>query len=383
MQSVMPPVAGEQREAGATLCGWTLERSLGAGPVSSSWLGARPEYPPKAGRRPEGPPEVQRAVVRVLNLELARDAKARTEWLRASWAANRFHHARVVKVLEQGQAPGPDGPPVIARAWTAGDSLEQAVRKRAVDEAGAMRLLEQVLDALEMAHAHGILHGALTPRNVIVTPRGSARLVDFASTPGLLVRRSGANGRLASARRGPFLAPERRTIPVAPCTELAEVWCAGACLYFALTGEAPLLDEPRLTGVDPDIAAIVALALEPDPARRYESAYAMLGDVRRVLSGRKPRLDGRAAPIPSGRMPSLVPSSSIVHAPSTPPEEPSAAVTARQRRGNVLLLLAIALLAGFAAFVLVRERLADATAAPAASGAPFGPAPAGTSGQAP
>jgi len=353
MQRTQP--VSERRGVGANLCGWTLARHLGAGPVCSSWLGARGET---------------HAVVRVLRGDLARDAKACAEWLRASWAANRFQHARVVKVLEQGQMPGSDGAPILVRAWAEGEPLEGAVSNGAVDELGAMQLLEQVLDALEMAHAHGILHGALTPRNVIVTPRGSARLVDFASTPGLLVHRSGASERLAAARRGPFLAPERRTIPVAQCTELADVWSAGACLHFALAGRPPEPEAPCLTGVDPDVAAVVALALEPDPARRYESAYAMLGDVRRVLSGRKPHLDGRAAPIPSQRAVSLVPSSSVAQLRSTPPEGPAVAVTPRHRRGNVLLLLAIALLAGFAAFVLVRERLADAPPAPTSGQVP-------------
>jgi serine/threonine-protein kinase len=351
----MQPAVSEQRGVGATLCGWTLERHLGDGPVCSSWLGVKGE---------------KRAVVRVLRGELAQDVKACTEWLRASWAANRFHHARVVKVLEQGLMPGTDGAPVLVRAWANGESLEETVSRGGVDEARAMRLVEQVLDALEMAHAHGILHGALTPRNVIVTPSGSARLVDFATTPGLLVHRSAASERLASARRGPFLAPERRTVPVAPCTELADVWAAGACLHFAITGRPPEPDAPWLAGGDPGVAAIVALALEPDPARRYESAYAMLGDVRRLLSGRKPHLDGRSAPIPSERAVSLTPSSSAAHLRPTPTEEPSVAVTARQRRGNVLLLLAIALLAGFAAFVLVRERLGEDPPAPASMQTP-------------
>ena len=347
----MQSVVSEQRGVGATLCGWTLERHLGDGPVCSSWLGLEGE---------------KRAVVRVLRGDLARDAKACTEWLRASWAANRFHHARVVKVLDQGLMPGSDGGPVLVRAWAHGESLEKAVDRGDVDEAAAMRLVAQVLDVLEMSHAHGILHGALSPRNVIVTPNGSARIVDFATAPGPLVRSSAASERLAAARRGPFLPPERRTIPVAPCTELADVWGAGACLYFALTGTPPEPDAPWLAGVDPGIAAIVALALHPDPTRRYESAYAMLGDVRRLLSGRKPHLDGRAAPMPSVRALSLVPSSSAAQLRSAPPEPPPVAATARQRRGNVLLLLAIALLAGFATFVLVRERLAEDPPAPPA-----------------
>lgn len=351
MQSVALEEKPEEKAAGRTICGWTLERALDSGPVCSSWVGARGD---------------ERAVVRVLRADLAQDAKSRGEWLRASWAANRFHHARVVKVLEQGQMPGEGGAPVLVRAWAKGESLEEAVSRGAVDTAAALRLLEQVLDALEMAHAHGILHGAITPRNVIVTPRGTARLVDFASTPGLLVRRSGTSERLASSRRGPFLAPERRTIPVAPCTELADVWGAGACLWFALSGKPPGGESTRLEGVDREIAAIAELALEPDPARRYESAYAMLGDVRRLLSGHKPRLDGRAAPVPSERVPSLVPTSSMVQLPPTAPCEPPPVSPSRHRRGNVLLLLAIAVLAGFASFVLVRERQADSRHQPSA-----------------
>jgi serine/threonine-protein kinase len=351
----MPPVVSEQRGVGATICGWTLERHLGGGPVCSSWLGVRGQ---------------ERAVVRFLREDLALDVKASAEWLRASWATNRFHHARVVKVLEQGLTPGSRGRPVLVRAWANGVSLQETVTGGTLDEARAMRLLEQVLDALEMAHAHGILHGALMPRNVIVTPRGSARLMDFAIPPGPFVHRTAASEQLASARRGAFLAPERRTIPVAPCTEQADVWAAGACLYFALTGKPPEPDAPRLPGVEREVAALVALALQPDPARRYESAYAMLGDVRRLLSGRKPNLDGRAAPIPSERALPLVPSSSVAHLPPTPQKEPSVAAVAGQRRGNLLLLLAIALLAGFAAFVLVREQLADAPPAPALMQAP-------------
>jgi serine/threonine-protein kinase len=366
----MPGVVSEQRGVGATICGWTLERHLGGGPVCSSWLGVKPQHPPKAGRLPEGPPDAERAVVRILREDLAHDVKASAEWLRASWAANRFHHARVVKVLEQGLTPGSDGGPVLVRAWANGVSLAETVSQGTLDEARAMRLLEQVLDALEMAHAHGILHGALMPRNVIVTPRGSARVVDFAIPPGPFVHRTAASERLASARRGRFLAPERRTIPVAPCTEQADVWAAGACLYFALTGNHPEPDAPWLASVDREVAALVALALEPDPARRYESAYAMLGDLRRLLSGGKPHLDGRAAPIPSERALPLVPSSSVAHLPPTPQKEPPVTAASGQGRGNVLLLVAIALLAGFAAFVLVRERLADPPPAPGLMQAP-------------
>jgi len=340
---------------GTVVGGWTIERLLGLGPVCDSWLAARDD---------------RRAVVRRLRAPYADDPAARVEWLRASWSANRFHHARIVKVVEQ--AIDRDGTPVVIRAYSRGEPLEDVVRRGALDVAGALRLAEQLLDVLEMAHAHGILHGALTPTNVLVTPRGSVRVVDFATTPGLLARRTGASDMLATARVGSFLAPERCTRPPAPPTEQADVWSVGACLHLALGGGAPPADARPLAGVGEDVAAVVAMALAPDPLQRYESAYAMLGDVRRLLAGRKPKLDGSLAPVPSqslAQLPSLTPeppappsSSGLRPVDGAPPPAATAEAArpaSREWLGNLLLVLAIALLVALAAYVVVRERLAD------------------------
>lgn len=341
-----PGGAGSEAPAersGSTVGGWKIERALGAGPVCDSYLASR---------------GTESAVLRVLRDPWARDEKARNEWARASWAANRFQHARVTKILEQ--LTDDRGAPVIVRAWAKGESLEETARRGGMELAAALRITEQLLDALEMAHAHGILHGGLSPTNVVVTPRGTARLLDFATTPGVLARHSGASEPLARARSGPFLAPERRSSPPGPATEVSDVWGVGVCLHYALTGEAPP-DDPRavqLAGVREDVAALVLLATARDPAARYESAYAMLGDVRRVLAGKKPLLDAATGPVPSQRAVALPPSSSGLRG-LDPPALPSIPPTAGQWRGNVLLIVAIAVLVGLATFVLVRERLGD------------------------
>jgi serine/threonine-protein kinase len=335
---------------------WTIERALGGGPVSDSFVASR-------GR--------EIAVVRVLREPWASDGAARTEWARASWAANHFQHGRVARVVEQ--AEDERGAPIVVRAWAMGASLEEAVRRGAVDRATALRISEQLLDALEMAHAHGVLHGALSPRNVVITPRGTARLLDFATTPGLRDRRSTSDA-LASARSGPFLAPERCSTNAGAATELSDVWGAGACLYYALTGVPPASDQTReapLGFVSEDVASVVLLATEPDPDRRYQSAYAMLGDVRRVLAGKEPVLDGSTGQVPSQRVATLPQSSSGLRGLREPPELPSLPPSGGQWRGNLLLVAAIAALAGLATFVLVRERLGDEPASsmppPAAS----------------
>jgi serine/threonine protein kinase len=341
----------EQRGVGAALCGWTLEKPFAHGPVCESWLASR---------------GIERAVVRVLSDRFAAHPRARTEWLRASWAASQFHHPRVVRVIEQG-ADERDTP-VVVRGWVEGETLEEARSRGAIDSGLVLQLIEQLLDALEMAHAYGIVHGSLSPSNLIITLKGSVRLVDFAVGPSRQGHRIEPLDVLAAARIGRFTAPELRYAPPPPATpsEQSDIWSVGACMYFALTGAGPGTDQSppeaaeelgRRWAVRKDIAEMVGYALSVDPLDRYGSAYAMLGDVRRLLAGRKPKLYGARAPVPSqsttGRALLSPPSSPALIEPSTTPSP------ATERRGNIMLMIAIALLVGLATFVMARERLAD------------------------
>jgi serine/threonine-protein kinase len=304
-----------------------------------------------------------------LRAPFALDEQFGADWLRACWKANRFQHSRVARVIEQGRDP--HGAPVIVRAWAGRETLAQATGRGPLELHLALGLTEQVLDALEIAHAHGILHAAISPSNILVTPRGSVRVVDF-----------GHHGedRVSMARIGPFSAPERRAVPPEPPSEAADIWSVGACLRFALGASA----------VPPDVGAVIDLAMASDPMDRYPSAYAMLGDVRRLLGGRAPKLRSSLAPVPSQSVAGApVPSLNVAggdgqghghgHAIDAPasssglsaPLPPAASVPpppAGEWRGNLLLVLAIALLAGLATFVLVRERLAETRqASPATS----------------
>jgi serine/threonine protein kinase len=359
----------KDNRTGATVCGWSLERLLGLGPTCESWLAAK-----------KGAPA---AVVRVLRDPFANDPRARAEWLGASWAANRFSHACVPRVMQDG-ADG-RGAPVVIRAWASGQSLDRIVRGGGIAPKLALQLAEQVLDALEMAHAHGIVHGALSPPNVVVTERGTVRVLDFATAPGRL---AGAAEALLRTRISPYMAPRERAAlsetdlraTLSPPTEQADIWSVGACLYFAIAGDAPPLEAPSLRRVVPDteadVVAVVDRALAIDQAERYESAYAMLGDIRRVLSGRRPSLHSIPAALPSqsaGDLQGYPESESGVL--GLDPATGAARRTDAARPGeggsppnewlgNLLLFAAIALMVALASFVLVRERLADRQAEP-------------------
>ncbi len=337
-------------------------RLLGVGPVSAA-------YEVRSGDGDSG----EHAVLKLCTVA---DEEARSLFLRAVYAANRFRHPRVVPIVADGADD--QGAPFVIRPWLDARSLAETVGERDIPENQVLRMAEQLLDALEMAHAHGVTHGALTPHNLLLTARGSIRLCDFAMARVMLTRNSGdlvsltpsvnpGGDRLSELRAGPFTAPERRHAPTSRATESADVWSVGACMYFALTKRAPeaKLSTEGLAQVSKATRDLLEHALQNDPKARYESAYAMLGDVRRAMSGRPPKLALAEKPIPSGgyRAMSMV----------TPPlgekvgtalqriGTPSMTTEAEraQWRGNAALILAIVTLVGVATFVMVREKMAD------------------------
>ncbi len=354
--------------------GWRLSRLLGVGPVSAAYEAVK-------GAKDAA----ERGTLRLMIGNVAKHERSKSLFLRAAYAANRFQHARVLSILEDG-ADG-DGIAYVVRPWAEAEPLDAVLAKRAtLPEPDVLRIAEQVLDALEMAHAHGILHGAIAPGNILVTPRGSIRLCDFATPPGLGTRAASEMEGLAQMRTSPFTAPERCAVPPQATSEQADVYGLAACMYYALTSQYPR-GEARSTfdlaqtpaakvrdvapGVSEPVARVIDHALSFDPIHRYESAYAMLGDVRRVMAGRKPKLSDSAGPVPSTSALDLAighPASSrrllaardglnAIAGGGT--QSLRARPTPSEWKGNLALILAIALLVGVATFVVVREKIEE------------------------
>ena len=132
--------------------------------------------------------------------------------------------------------------------------------------------------------------------------RGSLRLADFASPPSLAARRGPQAARVVLERIGLFSAPERCIAAALPPSESTDIWSVGRVSLLRDDGagahderEAPSVPlRAAAPGVPEDVAAVVSFALSADPDDRYESAYAMLGDVRRILVRTAPEALGRA-----------------------------------------------------------------------------------------
>lgn len=363
-----------KKRIGATLKGYRLTKLLGVGTATATFEAVK-------GAGDAG----ERVVARMLLGDVAKSERAKSHFLRAGYAASRFSHPRTVPVSADGVDE--EGATFTLRPYHEAEPVSRFVKTNEPDEQRVLKVAEQLLDILEIAHAHGIVHGAITPENVLLTSRGSARLVDFSVPPGLGSRRDDESP-LPALRLGPFTPPERCKKPEeSSATEQSDIWSVGAVMYFALAGAPPRggaasLDELASATAKPirdvrkevsePIASVIDHALSADPSLRYDSAYAMLGDVRRVLAGRKPKLAQSTGPVPSGVL-----ADSSGGPPSTfrpPPFRTSTTGPSSQRgkgpsqwRGNVTLVVLIAALLAAATYVMLREKSEEVPGTPAPS----------------
>lgn len=354
-----------KRHIGETLKGYRLAKLYGVGTSTATFEAVK--GPGDAG---------ERVVIRILLGEVAKSERAKSHFLRAAYAASRFSHPRTVPVTSDGLDH--EGTPFTIRAYHDAEPVSRFVRTNEPDEQRVLKMAEQLLDILEIAHAHGIVHGAISPENVLMTARGSARLVDFSVPPGLGARRDDESP-LAELRLGAFTPPERCVAPeLGTATEQGDIWCVAAVMYFVLTGKAPRGEasgrealaetaSKAIRDVKKDtsepLANVIDHALAHDPSVRYDSAYAMLGDVRRVLAGRKPKLAHSTGPVPSGVLadssggpPSTFRPPPFRSAGSTTPPSQRGAKGPSQWKGNLSLVLLIAALLAAATYVMLREK---------------------------
>src|SRR5262249_20596714 len=161
-----------KKRVGATLKGWRLARLMGIGPICAAYESFR-------GADDSG----EHVVLKLMVGNIAKHERGRAMFLRGAYASNRFTHPRVVSVSADGTDA--DGAPFVWGRWVDAETLGQVVLRSetGIEQPQVLRIAEQVLDALEIAHSHGIVHGAITPRNILVTPRGSVRLCDFSIPP--------------------------------------------------------------------------------------------------------------------------------------------------------------------------------------------------------
>jgi streptogramin lyase/predicted Ser/Thr protein kinase len=212
--------------------------------------------------------------LKVIARELADRAGFRERFLRESRLAARLEHPSVVPVYDSREV---DGELIVAMRLVKGGDLRRLIdREGPLPPHRGIDLLAQVADALDAAHAAGIVHRDVKPHNILVED-DRAYLSDFGLAKALDESAASAASVVGTAQ---YMSPEQwRGEEIGPG---ADVYSLGCVLYEALSGIAPFQrgeveTEPVLPqGVDEAIRRAVA----KEPAERYPSAGALIAAAR-------------------------------------------------------------------------------------------------------
>ncbi len=236
----------------------------------------------------------RQVAVKLLKPELSLDPEFRTRFRQEAQSAARMSHPTVVRVFDAGEEPavGPDGEPAavpyIVMEYVDGRMVKDIIAEGPLSEAEAVRITKGILTALEYSHRAGIVHRDIKPGNVMVTPGGQIKVMDFG------IARAVSETSANVAQTGMILGTAQYFSPEQARGETVDsrtdLYSTGVVLFELLTGRAPfeadtavgvayqhVAEEPPLAssitpGITPEMDSIVAKALEKKRDDRFQSA---------------------------------------------------------------------------------------------------------------
>jgi tRNA A-37 threonylcarbamoyl transferase component Bud32 len=246
----------------------------------------------------------RRVAVKVLAQELAGDRAAVRRFRQEARATAKLAHPNVTRVFDfvDGEAP------FLVLELLEGQTLASRLRRGgAIPPVEAARIAAAVADGLDVAHRGGIIHRDVKPGNIMLTPGGDVKVMDFGIAAAWEVHSTTGQQLLATAS---YVAPER--VAGGRASPAADIYSLGVVLYEMLTGRPPFVagtaeqiirahleTPPRpvrtlAPWVPPGIAAACEAALAKDPTDRPASAASLAARLRAAA-------DAAVEALPSGR----------------------------------------------------------------------------------
>ena len=275
--------------------------------------------------------------LKTLRLEYRHDPETRARFRREARLMAFMAHPNVVRVYDLSD----DGEtPWVVLEYVPGRSLKDLIAERgSFDPEATANLLDQIAAALTHLHAAGLVHLDVKPQNLLVTPEGRVKLIDFG-----LAQHAGAvqdviNG--TTFGTAAYLSPEQASgEPVEPATD---VYALGCVVYEMLTGRPPFPPERpgeikndvirahlERAPIPPSVARpdlrlprwiddVVLWALAKHPSARYGGVASFARVFRAGVEGEHPSGIGTTTPLALSGVPASAPPASPLPAPSSPP----------------------------------------------------------------
>ncbi|NGN94993.1 Stk1 family PASTA domain-containing Ser/Thr kinase [Nocardioides sp. KC13] len=243
--------------------------------------------------------------IKRLRMDLASDATFQARFRREAQSSAKLNHPSIVSVYDTGEEKTDDGvaQPYIVMEYVAGRTLRDVLREgRKILPERALEISSDVLSALDYSHRNGIIHRDIKPGNVMLTPAGDVKVMDFGIARALNDAQSTMTQTAAVVGTAQYLSPEQARGEQVDAR--SDVYSAGCLLYELLTGRPPFVGDSPVSVAyqhvrehaqppsvhDPslprELDAIVMKSLAKRVEDRYQSAQAMRTDIERYLAGR-------------------------------------------------------------------------------------------------
>jgi beta-lactam-binding protein with PASTA domain/tRNA A-37 threonylcarbamoyl transferase component Bud32 len=243
--------------------------------------------------------------VKVLRHDLARDPSFQVRFRREAQAAASLNHPAIVAVYDTGEDRTTTGAtPYIVMEYVEGETLRDVLRREGrLQPERAMSLAADICGALDFSHRNGIVHRDVKPGNVMITPQGTVKVMDFGIARAVSDSAATMTSTAAVIGTAQYLSPEQARGESVDAR--SDVYSMGCLLYELVTGAPPfsgdspvavayqhVREDPRLPSsinpqIPPELDAIVLKSMSKNPANRYQSAAEMRNDLLRALAGQR------------------------------------------------------------------------------------------------
>ena len=238
--------------------------------------------------------------LKVLRPELARDPAFQARFRREAQAAASLNAPCIVSVYDTGEDE--NGVPFIVMERVEGRTLREVLQQEGrLLPQRALEVAADVCAALQVAHESGIVHRDVKPGNVMLTPSGEVKVMDFGIARAVADAAVTATQTSAIVGTAAYLSPEQARGEHVDAR--SDLYSTGCLLYELVTGAPPFTgDSPVAVAyqhvredpvpptaydetLSPDVDAVVLKAMSKNPANRYQSAAEMREDLLRAAAG--------------------------------------------------------------------------------------------------
>ncbi|MFM8843288.1 MAG: protein kinase domain-containing protein [Actinomycetota bacterium] len=245
----------------------------------------------------------RQVAVKVLRSDLARDPSFVTRFNKEALSVAALNHPGIVSVYDSGKEETASGVmPYIVMEYVEGKTLREIIHKgERFPLQRAVEIVEGILTALQYSHKNGIVHRDIKPGNIMITDSGDTKVMDFGIARALADSGATLTSTWNIVGTAQYLSPEQATGGQADAR--SDLYSVGCLFYELVSGKPPFSGETPVAiayqhvstpltpvteiepSLDPTLNNFFSVALAKDPNDRYQSANAMLKDLKKLSKG--------------------------------------------------------------------------------------------------